>query len=47
MSEGLRVLRQVQQEVRQMDTGDASMAEMDSTVTATKQEETMSGGISV
>ncbi|KAG0717753.1 Pre-mRNA-processing factor 39 [Chionoecetes opilio] len=47
MSEGLRVLRQVQQEVRQMDTGDAPMAEMDTTDTTTKQEEGMSGGISV
>lgn len=47
MSEGLRVLRQVQQEVRQMDTGDTSMAEIDTTGTATKQEESMSGGISV
>lgn len=44
MSEGLKVLRQVQQEVRQIDT---SMAEMDTSGTTSKQEEAMSGGISV
>lgn len=44
MSEGLKVLRQVQHEVRQIDT---SIPEMDTSGTPTKQEEAMSGGISV